>query len=368
MNCQLSSCRKTISNLTSLRFFAISIVVLHHFRELIGWGPVGGWGAIGVTFFFILSGFVLTISNHHIENIFDVKKFLIKRLIRLYPLYIITFVISFFLIKILRLKINTGFLSAIANIFLVQSWIKSPDIHFSFNSLGWAVSTLFFFYVAFSIIQLNFKRNVLVFVVFCSLSLFLSIYYLNVRSVDPLDVHWLLHMFPLNRFFVFILGVFLAHCYLLVTSHVENLWGGLFSFFEFLCLVLIFDRLFFFNFSEFICANFQGLLGGKVNIARQVLDIYFITPLICSFFILIFSFEKGLFSRILSSKFFLFWGEVSFPIYLIHQIVFRYFSRVGEFSVFITIVTALAFVMVFSVFYHVYVDKTLTSFLKRYLV
>jgi peptidoglycan/LPS O-acetylase OafA/YrhL len=149
---------------------------------------------------------------------------------------------------------------------------------------------------------------------------------------------------------------------------VENLWGGLFSFFEFLCLVLIFDRLFFFNFSEFIYANFQNLLGVKVNIARQVLDIYFITPVICSFFILIFSFEKGIFSRILSSKFFLFWGEVSFPIYLIHQIVFRYFSRVGEFSVSVTIVMAVSFVMLFSVFYHFFVDKYLTSYLKKYFV
>jgi peptidoglycan/LPS O-acetylase OafA/YrhL len=368
MNAQSSSCGKTISSLTSLRFFAISIVVLHHFRELIGWGPAGGWGAIGVTFFFILSGFVITISNCNIKNIFDAKIFLIKRLIRIYPLYIITFIISYFLIQKLHLKIDASFLSAMANIFLIQSWIKSPDVHFSFNSLGWAVSTLFFFYLAFSIIQLNFRKNVLIFSVACLFSLCLSVYYLNVTSVGPLENHWLLHMFPLNRLFVFILGVFLAHFYMLVTCYVNNLPRGLFSFFEILCLVLIFDALFLSNFSAFIYANIPNISGLKASIARQMLDVYFITPFICSFFIFIFSFEMGFFSKILSKKFFIFFGEVSFPIYLIHQIVFRYFSRVGEFSVSVTIVMAVAFVILFSVFYHVFVDKYLTSYLKKYLV
>ena len=82
------------------------IVVVHHLKELIGWAPSQGWGAVGVSFFFVLSGFVLTLNYQKILTYNDAGKFLWRRLVRLYPLYIVTLFISIFVIHFYKIKLD----------------------------------------------------------------------------------------------------------------------------------------------------------------------------------------------------------------------------------------------------------------------
>ena len=54
-----------LDSLTGLRFFAAWLVVVHHFSNFATMPYIWrytGFGATGVTFFFVLSGFVLTWS------------------------------------------------------------------------------------------------------------------------------------------------------------------------------------------------------------------------------------------------------------------------------------------------------------------
>ena len=84
--------------LTSLRFIAAFAVLLLHYRDLLGPLPDGVFRAIvggqyGVTFFFILSGFILTYRYHDwfAGGVTDGRywRFQRYRIARIYPVYIL---------------------------------------------------------------------------------------------------------------------------------------------------------------------------------------------------------------------------------------------------------------------------------------
>ena len=78
-----------LEGLTSLRFFAALAVVIHHTRN--AWANtvvtdyIGQVGWLGVSFFFILSGFVLMWSY---KPSLSFRDFIIRRLIRIWPLHL----------------------------------------------------------------------------------------------------------------------------------------------------------------------------------------------------------------------------------------------------------------------------------------
>jgi len=96
---------KKISPLTSLRFFAALLVLYHHSvrvflpvfaaRSVSHGAPQGFIGAISLTFsvsvsfFFLLSGYVLSQVYLRKGPPLDVRKFFVARLARLYPLYFV---------------------------------------------------------------------------------------------------------------------------------------------------------------------------------------------------------------------------------------------------------------------------------------
>jgi peptidoglycan/LPS O-acetylase OafA/YrhL len=95
---------KNISPLTSLRFFAAILVFFHHsvgvFLPAVSrWGVQPGQPEyagdvalafrVSVSFFFLLSGYVLSLAYLNKERSFDRRKFFAARFARLYPLYFV---------------------------------------------------------------------------------------------------------------------------------------------------------------------------------------------------------------------------------------------------------------------------------------
>src|SRR4051812_31356738 len=84
--------RHSIPSLTSLRFFAAIIVVLSHFSSI-------QYGGVAVTFFFMLSGFILTYAHLQIDedgqrlNV-SAKRFIASRAARILPTYFLALVIA----------------------------------------------------------------------------------------------------------------------------------------------------------------------------------------------------------------------------------------------------------------------------------
>src|ERR1035437_50635 len=85
--------RPALDQLTSLRFFAASAIVFHHFGELAFPDPrvVAVFSVLssGVSFFFVLSGFVLVYAYATNSGVRSLRSFYQARLARLYPVYLL---------------------------------------------------------------------------------------------------------------------------------------------------------------------------------------------------------------------------------------------------------------------------------------
>jgi peptidoglycan/LPS O-acetylase OafA/YrhL len=138
-----------IEQLTFTRFIAaISIVIFHYGMDTGLFNNsfiafIFQQGNIGVSYFFILSGFVMVIAYHNKLEI-NFIGYLKNRFARIYPVYLLA------LIVVLFLKIFSGnidFLDLFLNIFMIQAWI--PGKALSFNYTGWSLSVEFLFYFMF---------------------------------------------------------------------------------------------------------------------------------------------------------------------------------------------------------------------------
>lgn len=142
---------KTLNGLTIFRFVAAFYVFIFHcnirFPAEIGdfLNRIVKNGAIGMTFFFVLSGFVMAWSSQG-----GVKSdYFARRLRRIYPAYIFMGLVSLpFIIDLKPQQIVPSLLMFITG---TQAWI--PSSFSLWNFIGsWSVSTELFFYATFPIL------------------------------------------------------------------------------------------------------------------------------------------------------------------------------------------------------------------------
>jgi peptidoglycan/LPS O-acetylase OafA/YrhL len=144
---------KMIQSLTTLRFFAAMFVVIHHVSLMAGnlmlVKAIGEVGWLGVSFFFILSGFVLMWS---FEAQIPPGRYILRRLARIYPLHVACLAVCliFYFETGIVLGGHKGTVAAtIANFCLVQDWLPwHPEIRQAWNGVSWSLSCEFFFYSA----------------------------------------------------------------------------------------------------------------------------------------------------------------------------------------------------------------------------
>ena len=158
---------KNLDNLTSLRFFAALYVFLFHME--IRWplplpkffGAFLSQGAVGMTLFFVLSGFILTYNYYDKLLVTNYFAFLMKRFARIYPIYLLSALVSlpWFGIQLsLHLKsIAQMLFMVLTNIFLLQAWI--PALFYLWNDgLSWSLSVELFCYLLFPLLLFGFKK------------------------------------------------------------------------------------------------------------------------------------------------------------------------------------------------------------------
>ena len=160
---------KHIDYLTGLRFFAVFLVFCSHMHLEKNFGDssllilIFKQGFVGVSFFFVLSGFILSYTyENQIKNLkFNNKKFLLKRFFRLWPLHFITMIPFVFLnenIDILNI------ISIFLNLSFLQSWIPNVNIYYDLNTPSWSLSNEIFFYICFfPFLSLTIKRKIQLF-------------------------------------------------------------------------------------------------------------------------------------------------------------------------------------------------------------
>jgi peptidoglycan/LPS O-acetylase OafA/YrhL len=98
-------------NLNGLRFIAAFVVIIHHLEQNKMFFGAKSWfheihwvklvGELGVTLFFVLSGFLITyllLAEKERFNTIDIKKFYIRRVLRIWPLYYLVIIMGLFVL------------------------------------------------------------------------------------------------------------------------------------------------------------------------------------------------------------------------------------------------------------------------------
>jgi peptidoglycan/LPS O-acetylase OafA/YrhL len=167
---EFDTARPRLPALTSLRFFAaFHVVIFHLLATQVFLGPawfqkLSSVGYVGVSFFFVLSGFILVYT--YAGRTLNLKEFWRARFARIYPAYAFSLLITapFFFFAVLKLdipffvwaKAHLKLTSAMV-IALLQAWI--PQAALSWNSVAWSLSVEAFFYLLFPFLLLFFFRR-----------------------------------------------------------------------------------------------------------------------------------------------------------------------------------------------------------------
>lgn len=307
-----------IKPLTSLRFLFAFMVFASHLgflnqseSNILRWiyDSIFYEGYIGVSFFFILSGFIL--AYNYQDGIQKKQKskrtFYQARFARIFPLHILTLIISIPLTySVFIQKKSLWFSQALTNVTLTQSYIPIKSIYFSFNAPSWSISNEMFFYLVFPfLITLipkfrNYKSLLIISII--------ALIPLLTLIIPENAYHQIFYINPFTRVVDFVIGIFIFNIYQTFLKKDLNIN---YNYFEISSILLL---LVFFLFHQSIA-----------KVARY--SFYYWIPM--GYLIFSFSFQKGKISKFLSRKTLIHLGEISFGFYLFHQLVLRYFSIIN---------------------------------------
>ncbi len=318
----VAGARDYIPPLTGLRFFAAAAIVLTHsegyFFRPGHFGPLLLAGAVPL--FFVLSGFVLTINQSKYAS---ASEFLAARIGRIWPAHLaaIGFLLLIFWPWSLSLLHGTANLPRLLlNVLLLQAWSPAMATYWSLNSPSWSVSCELLFYLIFPWClgwcgRATGWRIAALYVVTALAVLTIA------WMVPTLDANWLGCVNPPVDVPVFLLGIAAARWFM-------NTPAATVSFRKATLLQ---------------CLAVAAALGANMAFAPlaatglpQAFVIYLRmsgpTPCYAALLIALARYD-GAISRLLSVGAVVYLGEISYSIYLFHQLIIRWYSvHIGRFS------------------------------------
>ncbi|OFW02685.1 MAG: hypothetical protein A3G20_05350 [Acidobacteria bacterium RIFCSPLOWO2_12_FULL_59_11] len=307
--------------LTTLRFAAAAMVVIGHAHVLFGSFNIANAIATGqaVSFFFVLSGFILAYNYPSLPSARDVWMFYATRIARIWPVHVVTAVIF-----VVAFHSQPPLWHIALNLSLLQAWVPTHDVLLSLNGVSWSLSVELFFYACFPLLIWRWRETwhwkLLVtaglVITFITIG---NIYKLswddNAVGVGMLGV---LFMNPLARLFEFFLGVCSASLYGAISTQKLSWTTQQASILEIVLLLTVAIAL-------RLCVSIQETLwigsAGHYYLWREGGALSFAA------LILVFALERGALSRVLSHPVAVRLGEISFALYLVHTIVLFYFEK-----------------------------------------
>lgn len=315
---------KRADSLQFLRFCAFLLVFIRHAGTYFpAWFPSRNAGVSAVEFFIVLSGFVYGYSAYGTEANLSVKEilnYIWKKLKKLYPLYIVTTLLAISYSSLPALLANHQFSDAIPPIkqlfkcvLLIQAWF--PEGYFSYNGLGWFLSTVMFLYflnLPMKYIFTKMKKTwcLLVLVVL----MFVAEYFYCYLTRDT-NVEWTQYILPVSRIAEYICGMALG--YYIRTVDVDNnagsksniKWKVVFSLME-LGVIAIWICNLYLPMADWQFRTFHWMLPNCL--------------LICTFGI-----GKGIISDIFKWDFLRYLGDISFECFLLHQMFIHVYDSLS---------------------------------------
>lgn len=201
--------RLRVEALTFVRFVAALIVVIFHFgREVTGITGAFASGPEMVTLFFVLSGFVMSVSYFNSGEI-TAREYWWGRFSRIMPVYLMAVLLMVAHSFAKHIELNT--VSLTLNLLLLQAWLPAHAV--SINGPGWSLSVEAFFYFSFPLL-LTLIRNYrisagILFVasLLCWLLTQFILWLVSMKLQGDKNLVGLIYYFPLSHFCSFLLGI-----------------------------------------------------------------------------------------------------------------------------------------------------------------
>lgn len=210
-----------IINVDILRGLSVLLIIAYHswvyagYPILIKIGSIIAYGGeIGVTMFFILSGFSVYLSINKDYNI-GYKHYLKKRVVRICPGYYISIIIIILFQKLATLLTKNGLLDVITHGLFIHNLF--PQYHGSINGVYWTLGNIIqFYFLSWIFYKLLKKYNFKIVI----LSIFLTICYklvcyslLSSKNIDEI-FYFIYGRQLLGSIDNFILGMYISHMYI----------------------------------------------------------------------------------------------------------------------------------------------------------
>ncbi len=327
MNPPATSLPSTIINnrfafLDILRFCGAFIVAFSHIAkpDIMENFPIFIGGGSGVIIFFLISGYIMP---HVILRSRNIKNFLVKRCIRLFPLLILTAIYGLMRYSESEIKIENIKLLILGLMLPIADFIKVPLI---LRGVDWSLRLEFIFYILIAIIYFKNTFNFRT-IIFCMILLS------NVTIINHLhNGKYFDNRFVLINFIL--LGSLL---YLIEKENFTNFKNNFITFLAFIFSISIFPL--------FKILNFNFLLG----------------LIFASIFFVFFYIIDHTKFKIKSNKFITFLGNISYPIYLLHPMIYMdLYKLLNSYILTSIIFIAICFVV------NILIEKPIINWLKKY--
>lgn len=350
-----------LESLTFLRFIAASVVILFHFGQKTTIYPflpdILKSGPVMVTFFFALSGFVLSVS--HVGREISTTVFYKNRLARIAPIYFIALAITCTLTKV---KLNSAEFYFTAS--LLQSWI--PPYPLAVNAPGWSISVEAFFYAicpALIIIAGN-KENVnLKAWIIASVATWLLTQTVLSSLLDPSFykgfpsyAHDLINYFPISHLCSFMLGFTAGIAYrngFLRTALPTHISATLFLATLLVATLAIQYR-----------STIGEILGVRLAYSASFFSIFFVP---CIYFCALSEKTVG---KILATPILILLGEASYSMYILQKPLYVVYSeallKIGAFGHDKKFIAFFILLTITSIICYLLIEKPATKFIKNF--
>jgi peptidoglycan/LPS O-acetylase OafA/YrhL len=352
-------------DIDGLRAISVFAIIIYHANFIFFDHHLLKGGFVGVDIFFVISGYLIgniILKELVTKNKFSFKNFYERRARRILPVLLFAITISlivgyFFLLpesykNFSRSAITSVFFLSNFYFWATNSIYGSEDVLLKPLAHTWSLSIEEQFYIFFPILILiifRFFKKYFFQIIFC---LFLSsLIFANWSSKTYLDFTYTVYGRDINfhnmnfyllpsRIFELLAGSILSYVKLNKKYNVKyNLVTN--EIFTFIGIILIFFSFIFFEYGSIFHPSFVTLI-----------------PVTGTMLIIYFSNNKGLITKILSNKIFVFFGLISYSLYIWHYPIFSYLRYLDVFNYsFLIKVFSILTTIILSIFSYYKIEK-----------
>lgn len=313
--------KKKLPALQGLRGLAILAIMASHANlvsNAAGKNMLGSLGGFGVECFLLLTGYLM--CYWHLERgiaaatMREKVGYALRKLRRYYPLHIVMLIVALPLAaKSLYYGSLAAWVALPLNILLLQDWVPRSRVYFSYNGVSWYLSLqLALLVMAPGTLRWlgNLRRRSMV-LLFVGILLLQWVLALAVTGRMPAQVsHWLVYVLPLTRWFDFVLGGllyrFLRDFRLPCATPLER------------CLTLL---------SFVAIVPIAMSTGGETHSEVYSVALW---SLPCLIILRHLAAEPDRITSVFASWPMVWLGNISFELFLIHQLILRYAEVIGR--------------------------------------